>query len=48
MVVAKSSAAEIKKKAVSSGMATLFEDGLEKAKKGVTTVEEILRVTEEA
>jgi len=48
MITAKNSSSEIKKKAVASGMRTLFEDGLEKAKNGMTTVEEILRVTEEA
>ncbi|MDD5291850.1 MAG: ATPase, T2SS/T4P/T4SS family, partial [Candidatus Omnitrophica bacterium] len=47
MVTAKSSSSDIKKKTVSLGMRTLFEDGLEKAKNGTTTVEEILRVTEE-
>jgi len=47
MVTAKSSANEIRKKAVSSGMRILFDDGLEKIKNGVTTVGEVLRVTEE-
>jgi general secretion pathway protein E len=46
MVTAKSSAGEIKKKALSSGMITLFSDGLEKVKQGITTIEEVLRVTE--
>ncbi len=30
-----------------SGWPTLFEDGLQKVKKGITTIEEVLRVTEE-
>jgi type IV pilus assembly protein PilB len=47
MVVAKSSSGEIKKKALSNGMTTLFDDGLEKVRKGITTIEEVLRVTEE-
>jgi len=47
MVVAKASANEIRKKAVSLGMRILFDDGLEKIKNGVTTPEEVLRVTEE-
>lgn len=47
MVTAKRPADEIKKKAVSLGMRVLYEDGLEKIKKGVTTAEEVLRVTEE-
>ena len=47
MVGAKASANEIRKKAVSLGMRILFDDGLEKIKNGVTTAEEVLRVTEE-
>lgn len=47
MVTAKQSAGEIKKKAREAGMRTLFDDGLEKVKSGLTTVEELLRVTEE-
>ncbi|MCX5701187.1 MAG: GspE/PulE family protein [Candidatus Omnitrophica bacterium] len=47
MVVAKSSASEIKKNALAHGMRTLFDDGLEKAKNGITTIEEVLRVSEE-
>lgn len=46
MVEAKESADAIKKKAIELGMKTLREDGLEKAKQGLTTIEEILRVTE--
>jgi len=30
-----------------NGMVNLFEDGLIKAKQGITTIEEILRVTKE-
>jgi len=30
-----------------SGMRTMFEDGLVKAMQGITTIEEVLRVTEE-
>ncbi|MBI5873101.1 MAG: type II/IV secretion system protein [Candidatus Omnitrophica bacterium] len=46
MVNEKVSADIIKKKAVSLGMKTLREDGLEKAKNGLTSLEEVLRVTE--
>ncbi len=35
----------IVKKAVEEGMTTMFEDGLEKVAKGMTSLEEILRVT---
>ncbi len=47
MVTAKASANEIKKKAVSLGMRTLFDDGIQKVKGAITTIEEVLRVTEE-
>lgn len=47
MVIAKASSDEIKKRALGEGMRTLRDDGLDKARRGVTTVEEILRVTEE-
>jgi len=35
-----------KEKAIELGMKSLREDGLEKARLGLTTIEEILRVTE--
>ncbi len=38
----------IKKKAIEEGMKTLFQDGLEKAKKGLTTIEEVIRVAYKA
>lgn len=46
-IVAKSQADAIRKLARSTGMITLMEDGIEKVKAGVTTVEEVLRVTRE-
>ena len=46
-IVAKSQADEIRKLARSTGMITLMEDGVEKVKAGITTVEEVLRVTRE-
>lgn len=46
MVEEKRSADQIKKKAIELGMKTLHEDGLEKARAGLTTIEEILRATE--
>jgi len=45
MVVVKISTDEIRKKAVSKGMRTLFADGISKVKDGTTTIEEVLRVT---
>jgi type IV pilus assembly protein PilB len=47
MVTGRMSSAQIKKKAVEIGMRVLFDDGIEKVKQGITTVEELLRVTEE-
>ncbi|MCX5665670.1 MAG: type II secretion system ATPase GspE [Candidatus Omnitrophica bacterium] len=46
-VISKSSTDEIRKLALASGMITLKEDGIRKIKEGLTTVEEVLRVTEE-
>ena len=37
---------EIKDKAISLGMRTLREDGIGKVKKGITTIDEVLRVTQ--
>ena len=47
MVLAKASSEEIRLKAVQKGMNTLRYDGLEKIKSGVTTLEEVLRATQE-
>ncbi|MCK4841546.1 MAG: type II secretion system ATPase GspE [Methylococcales bacterium] len=38
----------IQKQAIAEGMSTLYEDGLLKAIQGITTLEEVLRVTTEA
>ncbi|MFH1836537.1 MAG: GspE/PulE family protein [Candidatus Omnitrophota bacterium] len=46
LVISGASSQEIRKKACDKGMVTLRENGWEKVKKGVTTIEEILRVTE--
>lgn len=46
LIVAKSSSQNIKDKAISMGMSTLYQDGIEKVKKGITTLEEVLRVTQ--
>jgi len=47
MVTIKMSANDIRKRALEQGMTTLYSDGIEKIKKGITTIEEVLRVTEE-
>jgi len=46
LILKKASSSQIKKKAREMGMATLFESGIEKIKLGMTTVEEVMRVTE--
>jgi len=46
MVDSKNSADEIRQKAIQMGMRTLYDDALAKAKEGLTTLEEVLRVTE--
>jgi type IV pilus assembly protein PilB len=45
LVLDRASAGEIKKLAIEEGMLTLRRDGLEKLKRGITTVEEILKET---
>jgi len=47
LTIAKAPHDEIRKQAVSSGMITLKQDGIQKIKSGVTTVEEMLRATQE-
>lgn len=42
---ARATADEIKKHAIDHGMITILQDGLIKAKRGITTIEEVLRVT---
>lgn len=47
LIIAKASEEEITKKAVEEGMTTMMEDGLEKVFQGITSLEEVLRVTKE-
>jgi MSHA biogenesis protein MshE len=47
MIIRRSHAGEIKEYAVSRGMRTLRDDGLARAAAGVTTIEEVLRVTQD-
>jgi general secretion pathway protein E len=47
MIIRRSPAKEIKEYALSKGMRTLRDDGLRKAFAGMTTIEEVLRVTQE-
>ncbi len=45
LILAKKDARTIKERAVTNGMETLLDDGMAKVKEGVTTLEEVLRVT---
>ena len=45
LVMQKATSAELKKAAQAQGMLTMVEDGFIKAKNGITTIEEILRVS---
>ena len=46
-ILSKASASEIKQIAIKNGMSTMLADGFKKAVLGLTTVEEVLRVTHE-
>ncbi len=46
-IISKSSSDEIRKLAAANGMLTLKDDGIQKIKEGLTTVEEVLRVTQD-
>src|SRR3989344_7075644 len=45
LAVRKAPTSEIKKAAIANGMITMIQDGLLKALKGITTVDEVMRVT---
>ncbi|HEY6895072.1 MAG TPA: ATPase, T2SS/T4P/T4SS family, partial [Rhodanobacteraceae bacterium] len=47
LVMKHATAAELRAEAIHGGMVTMYEDGLAKAVKGVTTFEEVLRATRE-
>jgi type II secretory ATPase GspE/PulE/Tfp pilus assembly ATPase PilB-like protein len=46
-IIARHSAGEIKHDALAAGMRTLRDDGWDKVLAGLTTIEEVLRATEE-
>jgi general secretion pathway protein E len=48
LVMKHATATDLRAEAIREGMLTMYEDGLRKALKGVTTFEEVLRVTREA
>jgi len=47
MIIRRCSAGEIKEYAIGKGMKTLRDDGMAKVAAGITTIEEVLRVTQE-
>ena len=48
LVIARASSTEIREKALEQGMRTLRDDGWRRVLNGSTTLEEVLRVTEES
>ena len=48
LVMQHATSGEIQEMAVSEGMRTMYLDGMNKCLKGITTIEEVLRVTQEA
>lgn len=46
LVMRRATVKEIKDKAIALGMRTLRQDGIEKVKRGLTTIDEVLRVTQ--
>jgi general secretion pathway protein E len=48
LIMQKATSGEIHDQAVMQGMRTMYQDGLLKCLQGVTSLEEILRVTQEA
>ena len=48
LIMAHEEAGVIQKLAIEEGMSTMFENGLTKAIQGVTTIEEVMRVTSES
>lgn len=47
LIIKNASSGEIRQAAIEDGMITIFEDGLQKAMLGMTTIEEILRIKRE-
>jgi general secretion pathway protein E len=47
LVLRRAEALEIQRAAIAEGMRTMFADGLRKAKAGITTLDEVIRVTRE-
>ena len=48
LVVSRSASSEIKRVGLSQGIRTLRQDGWDKVFRGITTIDEVVRVSEEA
>jgi len=44
LIMARANADQIRTQAIKEGMSTMFDDGIKKVLKGVTTIEEVMRV----
>ena len=47
LILRSATVGEVRTEAIKEGMTTMFEDGLDKIEKGITTIEEVLRVVKE-
>jgi type IV pilus assembly protein PilB len=47
LIISETQVGDLRKKAIENGMVTMFMDGLNKVEKGITTIEEIMRVVNE-
>jgi general secretion pathway protein E len=47
LIMRHATAGDLRAAAIAEGMQTMFEDGLKKSLAGITTIEEVLRVTRE-
>jgi type II secretory ATPase GspE/PulE/Tfp pilus assembly ATPase PilB-like protein len=47
LIMAREDAASIRKRAIAEGMVTMLEDGIDKAKRGMTTIEEVIKATKD-
>jgi type II secretory ATPase GspE/PulE/Tfp pilus assembly ATPase PilB-like protein len=46
MIVSRVPHHELKRASIAKGMTTMFQDGMQKASRGITTIDEVLRVVE--
>jgi len=48
LIIEKATSVAIKEKAMENGFKAMFTDGMDKIKRGITTIEEVIKVTEDA